>query len=109
MTRLLHRAAPPPMPSRPQAAVRRALDRNAFRLLLVGLTVAFAWVIWPFYGAVFWGSVLALLFQPLHRRFLGRLGGRRTLAALATVVVILVIVILPLSLIAISLVQEATG
>jgi predicted PurR-regulated permease PerM len=97
------------MPSRLDTAARRALDRNAFLLLLVVLTVAFAWVIWPFYGAVFWGSVLALLFEPLHRRFLARFGGRGNLAALATVGVILVLVILPLTLIAISLVQEATG
>ena len=95
------------MPSRSPA--RHALDRNAFLLFLVILTVAFAWVIWPFYGAVFWGSVLALLFQPLYRWFLGRLGARPTAAALATVAVILVIVILPVGLIAISLVQEATG
>jgi predicted PurR-regulated permease PerM len=86
-----------------------ALDRPAFLVLLFGLTIAFAWVVAPFYGAVFWGSVLALLFQPLYRWFLGRLGSRPTPAALATVAVILVIVILPVGLIGISLVQEATG
>ncbi len=97
------------MTPRSPAAARSALDRNAFLLLLVVLTVAFAWVVSPFYGAVFWGSVLALLFEPLHRRFLRPLGGRRSLAALVTVAVILVIVVLPLGLIAISLAQEATG
>jgi predicted PurR-regulated permease PerM len=95
------------MPRRPDPA--HGLDRPAFLILLVGLTVAFAWVVAPFYGAVFWGSVLALLFEPLHRRFLARLGGRPSLAALATVAVILVIVILPLALISLSLLQEATG
>ncbi len=95
------------MPRRSDPA--HALDRPAFLILLVGLTVAFAWMVAPFYGAVFWGSVLALLFEPLHQRFLDRLGGRRSLAALATLAAILLIVILPLGLIAISLVQEATG
>ncbi|MEO7117101.1 MAG: AI-2E family transporter [Caldimonas sp.] len=95
------------MPRRPDST--HALDRPAFLVLLVGLTIAFAWVVAPFYGAVFWGSVLALLFEPMHRQLLGRLGGRRTPAALVTVAVILVIVILPLGLIAISMVQEATG
>lgn len=94
---------------RSDPASARAFDRNAFLILLVVLTVALAWIIWPFYGAVFWGGVLALLFEPLYRKLLGRLRGRRTLAALATLSVILVIVILPLTLVAVSLVQEVTG
>lgn len=94
---------------RSDPASARAFDRNAFLILLVVLTVALAWIIWPFYGAVFWGGVLALLFEPLYRKLLGRLRGQRTLAALATLSVILVIVILPLTLVAVSLVQEVTG
>jgi predicted PurR-regulated permease PerM len=91
------------------ASARASFDRNAFLVLLVVLTVAFAWVVWPFYGAVLWGSVLALLFEPLNRRFAVRLRGRRNLAALATLAIILVIVILPVALVAVSLIQEATG
>jgi len=83
-------------------------DRNAFLILLAVLTVALAAVIWPFYGAVFWGAVLALLFEPLYRRLAARLRNRRTLAALMTLSVILVMVILPLTLVAISLVKELT-
>ena len=91
------------------ASARASFDRNAFLVLLVVLTVAFAWLVWPFYGAVFWGAVLALLFEPLYRKFEARLRGRRNLAALATLGIILVIVILPLALVAVSLIQEATG
>ena len=58
---------------------------------------------------MFWGSVLALLFEPLYRKLLGRMAGRRTLAALATLALILLIVILPLALVAVSLVQEVSG
>jgi predicted PurR-regulated permease PerM len=82
------------------------LERGFFFILLALLTVAFAAVLWPFYGAVFWGSVLALMFQPLYRKFLGRMPGRQNLAALATLLVILVMVILPLTLVGVSLVQE---
>ena len=78
------------------AAVRR-LERNAFFILLGLLTIALAWVIGPFYGAVFWGAVLALMFEPLYRRLLARFRGRRNLAALATLAIILLIVILPLA------------
>ena len=91
------------------AAPRAALDRYAFLVLLVLLTVAFAWVLWPFYGAVFWAAVLALLFQPLYRHLTAKMAGRRNLAALVTLAVIVVIVILPLVLVSVSLVQEAYG
>ena len=91
------------------ASARTPLERGAFLILLAILTVAFAWVVWPFYGAVFWGAVLAILYEPVYRRLLARMRGRRNLAALATLGIILVIVILPLALISVSLVQEAAG
>lgn len=83
------------------------LHRKAFLLLLFLVTVAFGWILWPFYGAVFWGAVLALLFSPLYRRLLRRMPHRNNLAALATLAICLVIVILPIALITASLVQEA--
>ncbi|GAA4017366.1 AI-2E family transporter [Actimicrobium antarcticum] len=82
------------------------LNQKAFLLLLAIVTVAFGWILVPFIGAVFWGAVLALLFAPLNRRLLDRFGQRQTLAALATLMIVLFIVILPLSLIGISLIQE---
>ena len=90
-------------------APARAFDRNAFLILLAVLTVALAAIIWPFYGAVFWGAVLALLFEPLYRKLAARLRNRRTLAALVTLSVIVVMVILPLTLVAISLAQELSA
>lgn len=84
------------------------IQRKAFLLLLVAVTVAFAWILQPFYGAVFWGAILALVFQPVHKRLLKRMPRRRNLAALATLSLVLVLAILPVAVIATSLVQEAT-
>ncbi len=95
--------------TRPPPASPRRTETNFFVVLVVGLTVAMAAVLWPYWGTVFWGAVLALLFEPLYRRILGRMPTRPTLAALATVVVILLIVILPVTLVAVSLAQEITG
>jgi predicted PurR-regulated permease PerM len=95
---------------RPDPALARAdFERNAFLILLVVLTVAFAWVVWPFYGGVFWGAVLALLFEPLYLWLLGRMRGRRNVAALTTLAIILVMVVLPVAVVSISLVREASG
>ncbi|MDB5963991.1 MAG: hypothetical protein JWQ72_491, partial [Polaromonas sp.] len=83
------------------------LEDRAFLLLLVVISVAFGWVLWPFYGAVFWGAIIALMFNPLFLRLLRAMPTRRTLAALLTVGIILVLVILPLALVTALLVQEA--
>ena len=85
------------------------LQRKVFLFLLAAVTLAFAWILLPFYGAVFWAVVLALLFAPLHRWLLVRMRGRRNLAALSALGVCLVIAVLPVSLIAVSLVREATA
>ena len=86
-----------------------SLEDRTFLLLLVAVTIAFVWVLWPFYGAVFWGAILALLFAPLYRVLLRKFKQRRTLAALGTVAVILLLVILPLALVSGLLVQEAAA
>jgi predicted PurR-regulated permease PerM len=77
-------------------------------LLLVAVSLALAWILVPFYGAIMWGSIIALIFAPLYRRMLPRLKGKRTWAALLTVLIVLVIVILPLALVTASLAREAT-
>ena len=84
------------------------LERKFFLWLLTAVTLAFAWILWPYFGAVFWGAVLAIVFAPLFRRLSAALRGRRTLAALATLALIMLIVILPLALIGVALVDEAT-
>ncbi len=84
-------------------------EDTAFTWLLLLVSIAFAWILWPFYGAVLWAVVGAILFAPLQRRLVTRFRGRRTLAALATLTLVLLIVVLPLILLSAALVSEATG
>ncbi len=84
------------------------LQQKTFLLLLVFVTVAFGWILLPFYGAVFWGSVLAIIFTPFHRRLLAVMNQRQNLAALATLLLCLIIVILPVTIMTVSLLQEGT-
>ncbi|MFC5459971.1 AI-2E family transporter [Massilia niabensis] len=84
------------------------LEQKFFLYLLVVVTLAFGWILLPYSGAVFWGIVLAILFSGLYRRLLRATKGRPTLAALITLASIVVMVILPLSLIAVSLVNQAS-
>ena len=85
------------------------IEHQGFLLLLVAVTLAFAWVLYPFYGAVLWAIVVAVLFAPVYRRLLQSMQGRPSLAAAATVLIIIAMVILPLTMIAASLAQEASS
>ncbi|HJV95399.1 MAG TPA: AI-2E family transporter, partial [Albitalea sp.] len=76
--------------------------------LLIAVSAAFAWILWPYFGAVFWAAVLALMFTPPYRRLVRLMAGRRSLAAATTLLLCLVVVILPMALIAAALVQEAS-
>ncbi len=86
-----------------------ALRRAAFLLLLALVTVAFFWIISPFFGAVFWAMVLALMFMPVHRRLCALLRGRDTLAALGTLLFCMVIVVVPMIFVVGAMVDEATS
>ncbi|MBC7498932.1 MAG: AI-2E family transporter [Herminiimonas sp.] len=86
-----------------------AFHAKTFLLLLIAVTIAFIWILLPFYGAVFWGSVLAILFAPLYRRVMSLTGQRPTVAALSTLLIFLIVVLLPLTLISLSLLQQGAG
>ncbi|WP_397476118.1 AI-2E family transporter [Pusillimonas sp.] len=85
------------------------LHYRTFIILLVIVTLAFGRLLLPYYGAIFWGAILAISFMPLHRRLLTLLPGRPNLSALLTVLLVLLLVILPLTLLTGSLLQEGSN
>jgi predicted PurR-regulated permease PerM len=88
-------------------ATPRSFENKFFLWLLAAVSLAFLWVLSPFYGAIFWGAVFAIVFAPLHARLLKTMPVRRTLAAALALLFILLLVIFPLSLVTALLVQEA--
>lgn len=87
----------------------QTLQQRFFLLLLALVTIAFMAVLYPFYGAVFWALILAMLFAPLQRVVLRRMPSRPNIAALISLAVIMFLVILPISLILVALVRQATA
>jgi len=85
------------------------LEDKTFLLLLLLVSLAFVLILWPLFGAVLWGVVLAIMFAPFHRRLSRLMPQKRALAALATLTMIVLMVILPLALIVAALVEEASG
>jgi predicted PurR-regulated permease PerM len=84
----------------------RFFQDRTFLLLIVIVTAGLALILWPFFGAVFWATILSILFTPLYRRLTRGMHGRRTLAALTTETIIVLIVILPAALVSAALMQE---
>ncbi len=93
----------------PNPANYSSLQDKVFLLLLAVISLVFALLLRPFGGAILWGVILAIVFAPLNRRLCKSMRQRRTLAALATEIIILVMVILPLMLVLAALVQEGTS
>ncbi|WP_110993944.1 AI-2E family transporter [Pseudomonas sichuanensis] len=85
------------------------LQNKALTALLALVTIAFIWILLPYFGAIFWAVVLGILFAPLQRRLLLRLGGRRNLATSLALVVCLLIAVLPVIIISTLLVQEGAA
>jgi len=87
----------------------QTLEYKSFLTLIGLVSLAFAWVLWPLFGALFWAAVIAIVFDPMNQRLLIAMKNRRNLAALVTVLIILFIVIVPLLAVAAALAQEASS
>ncbi|MED7670025.1 AI-2E family transporter [Pseudomonas moraviensis subsp. stanleyae] len=84
----------------------KSLQFKSLTVLLVLVTVAFIWILLPFYGAVFWAVILGILFAPVQRRVQLQFGWPRNVTSLCTLSLCLVIAILPVIIVSILLVQE---
>src|SRR5690606_3250605 len=82
------------------------LEDRAFLAFLIIVSILFFLVLRPFFGAIFWAALLALLFFPLQRRLLRRFPRRVNLVSLITMILVLLIVVIPLLLLIAGLAQE---
>jgi predicted PurR-regulated permease PerM len=83
---------------------------HAFLLLLVvAVTLAFAWLAGPFSGAILWGVIAAILFAPLNTALLHRAPGRANLAAATTLVAVIAVAVIPAMLLGAALLSQAAA
>lgn len=85
-------------------------EYRVFLFLLVLVSLAFAWIILPFYGAIFWAIALAILFHPVQLYFQRRFGGNHpNLSTSLTLLVCVIVAVLPITIISILLIQEGAA
>lgn len=81
----------------------------AFVALMVIISGMFLTVLRPFYGAVLWSVILAILFHPIYLRLLRQTGHRGNLASGLTVLFCICLVFIPATFLVGLLVREATS
>lgn len=84
----------------------KGLEDRALLMFVIVVSIAFGWVVSPFYGAILWAIVAAIVFAPFNRRLAGVMPRWPNTTALATLIFIVALVIVPAIMIGTSLVQE---
>ena len=79
----------------------------SFIILVLTATVLFVWVIQGFIQPIFWAALMAVVFHPLYGFLDRRTGGRKRLASLMTMLIIVLGVVIPLAFLGLSVMHES--
>lgn len=94
--------------SPPKIQPREARHHNLFVIVLVAVAAGlFLAVIWPILQALFIGAILSGLCYPLFRTLAKFFGGRRSLASMATLLILFLLIVGPLSALSGLVVKQA--
>lgn len=85
----------------------RQLEDRFFLGFIAVATAAMAWIAMPFFGAILWALVAAIVFKPVHRRLAGMMPRRHTTPALITLILLIAIVIIPAVMLGSLLIDQA--
>ena len=86
---------------------RTALQNSSFIGLVVLVSIAFLYLLSGYFQPIFWAATLGVLFLPLQHFLEARLNGRRSLAAVLSVIAIFFTVLVPAFFVATAVVGEA--
>lgn len=85
------------------------LETRTFLAMLVGVSLAFVFLMKPFFGPIFWAIAIALIFYPFQKVLIRKLGDRPNINALITLFVCMIIVVIPILALVTSLVAEGVS
>ncbi len=77
-----------------------------FFTILVAATLAFIFILKPFFEPILWAVTLAIIFSPLHKFILRKLKNKNNLSAFITLLLILFTVVVPATTLSIAVVNE---
>ncbi|NOL51495.1 AI-2E family transporter [Pelistega suis] len=73
---------------------------------LLLISVGFLYLLSPYFSAIFWGVIFAVLFRPIYRRLLKVMPNYRNSATVLTLMIAIFVAFVPLSIITASLTKE---
>ncbi len=87
---------------------QKLVNRGVLILVLIAISALFFAVVRPFIQPVFIAALFAAIFTPLYRRFLKRVGSRRSLASALTILTILFFVVVPVGFVFAAFLSQAS-
>lgn len=83
------------------------LQQASFLIVLAIVSLLMMVIVWPFFQPMLWAALAAIMFQPLYRRMLRQMRGRRNPAAGLSLLVIFFVVMVPAGWIGMLVVEQA--
>jgi predicted PurR-regulated permease PerM len=83
------------------------LEQSTFLITLTLVTIAFGFLVMPFWAPLMWAAIIAVLFHPVQVWLAKRWGNRPNITALTTLLICMVLVVIPVLLLFASFLQQA--
>lgn len=89
--------------------MQKVIEIRSFIAALIAVSIAFTYLMLPFFSVILWACIIALLFHPLHTKLLQRLPQRENSAALLTLLSCIVIAVTPALFLTSSFIKQGTA
>ena len=94
-------------PQPPAATPDTQFEDRVLVGFLLEVSLAMAWIAWPFFGAILWALVVTIAFAPVHDRLLLKMPARKNTVASLTLLLVIALVIIPAFIVGSLMVDEA--
>jgi predicted PurR-regulated permease PerM len=82
-------------------------EKRIFVWVLIVASLAFTWILSPFFAPILWACILAILFQPVFRGLLKRMPKFPNAVTVLTLLIAVFVLVLPVLLVLTSVLNEA--
>jgi predicted PurR-regulated permease PerM len=87
----------------------RQLEDRVFLSFVLLSSIAMAWIAAPFFSAILWALVAAIVFKPVHRGIAALMPKHTTTPALLTLILMIAIVIIPAAFLGSLMIDQAVS
>lgn len=96
-----------PKPQPPATTAATQFEDRVLVGFVLAVSLAMAWISWPFFGAILWALVVTIAFAPVHDRLLLKMPARKNTVATLTLLLVIALVIIPAFVVGSLMVDEA--